>query len=468
MKYKLLVIICLLSFLNSEAQIKNVKNSGYKIEISIPKSAGNILHLAAFSDGVPYSIDSVMVSSKGKAVFKSDKQLPQGQYLLYKKPDVQMEILVGNEQSNIRIALDENNLQNSKVEGSKDTKLFWEYIRYINQNNEELSKLNQKLDKTDNLQEKEELWDELVSKEKHLLQYMHSQVQQHQGTWFASFLKGSISIALPISKPASMEDVNTNNAYNRKHYFDNIDFDDSRLWNTNYFPRMINEYLSQLIPQIPDTVANETSMLVAKTVNDSTAFEKMLSYTLNNAMQSKYMGMENVWAKLAEDYILNKNLSWIEKEKEAQIRSLYEVLKFNRIGMEATNIQAISVDGDTINTNDTSSDFTVLFFYNTTCSHCKQTINILRSQIFPKYKANQLSVIAFNIDSNEQAWKSYVKDNKLSEWINCFDPAYKSAYWMYYDTSSVPMIYVLDKNKRIIARKIDGENLEKLLGYYIK
>lgn len=464
MKSKLLFIICLLSFSISEAQIKDKKDSGYKIEVNLPKSVGKTLHLAKFSNGSPYSIDSVTVSPKGKAIFRSNEQLPQGQYLLYKRPDLQMELLLGDEQKNIRIKLNEDDLQNSKITGSKDTELYWNYIRHINKENEEIKNLSQKLDKIESQTGKEVLVSQIVSKENQILEYMNSLAKQYEDRWFGSFLKGTI----PIKKPHGMANAITNQDYLRKHYFDNINFNDPRLWNTSYFPKMIKNYLSNHIPQIPDTVAYEASKLVSKTVNDSISFKEMLSYILNDAMQSKYMGMENVWAKLAEDYILDKNIPWIEKEKEAQIRSLHEALKLNRIGMKATNLEVVSLDGDTINTNDIEAQFTILYFYNTTCGHCKETTTILRNNIYPKYKDHKLRIIAFNLGNDEKSWREYISNNNLSEWTNCFDPTYKSAYWMYYDTSAVPMIYVLDKNKRIIARKVDGENLDKLLGYYIQ
>jgi hypothetical protein len=56
----------------------------------------------------------------------------------------------------------------------------------------------------------------------------------------------------------------------------------------------------------------------------------------------------------------------------------------------------------------------------------------------------------------------------MTGWINAADPNNKSQYWMNFDTSYIPAVFVLDKNKKIIAKKIDVEGLKQVFGYYIK
>lgn len=469
MKSKFTLITCLIFFALSVKSQNNKKESGgYRIEVNIPKSKGAFLHLVRYYNGLPYTLDSVMVSQQGKAVFSSVKKLPEGQYLIYKKPDIQMEILVGKEQNNIKLYLDESNLTNSKVSGSPDTELFWNYINQVSKISSELEPIEKQLSITNNQLDKERLLGKKNNIENRILEFISSQVEMYPKQWFGIFLKGTKPVEMPIEQPTTVDEVNQNKNYIREHYFDNIDLTDARYWNTNYFPKMVESYLYKQLPQIPDTVAFEASRLVSKTASDSTSFKEMLSFILNDAMQSKYMGMENVWAKLTEDYILDKDVSWIGNEKIAQIGSLYEALKFNRIGMHATNLRLSTVNGDTINTNGVNADFTILYFFNPTCGHCLNTTSALRDHIYPKYKDKGLRIIAIDIDTDTKKWKEYIENNNISEWINCADPNYKSAYWMYYDTSGVPMIYVLNKDKKIIARKVDESNLEKLLGYYIK
>ena len=62
-------------------------------------------------------------------------------------------------------------------------------------------------------------------------------------------------------------------------------------------------------------------------------------------------------------------------------------------------------------------------------------------------------------------WKKYIKEHKL-DWINVMDTYHTSNFRHDYDVVTTPMIYLLDENKKIIAKKIDVENLDKVLKHF--
>ena len=55
-----------------------------------------------------------------------------------------------------------------------------------------------------------------------------------------------------------------------------------------------------------------------------------------------------------------------------------------------------------------------------------------------------------------------IQEYKL-KWVNVCDPYYKSGFRNYYDIYSTPVIYLLDKNKKIIAKRLSPEQLEDLI-----
>ena len=119
------------------------------------------------------------------------------------------------------------------------------------------------------------------------------------------------SISLPYSQPKDEKEYLKNKEYGKAHYFDNINLTDPRFWRTNYFVLHINTYMRQWVDQIPDSLAVAASRLVAKTKSNEICFKEMLSELTNEAMKSNVMGDENIWARLYEDYMVNKNISWI-------------------------------------------------------------------------------------------------------------------------------------------------------------
>jgi hypothetical protein len=61
-----------------------------------------------------------------------------------------------------------------------------------------------------------------------------------------------------------------------------------------------------------------------------------------------------------------------------------------------------------------------------------------------------------------EKWKNYIKENKL-DWINVADPKLQNNFREEFDIKTTPQIFILDKDKKILAKKIDEETLEKIM-----
>ncbi len=70
---------------------------------------------------------------------------------------------------------------------------------------------------------------------------------------------------------------------------------------------------------------------------------------------------------------------------------------------------------------------------------------------------------AIETNENEVAkWKDYIKKNKL-DWINVTDIFHTDNIHQRFDIIATPVIYVLDENKNIIAKKIEIGDLNKVI-----
>jgi hypothetical protein len=69
--------------------------------------------------------------------------------------------------------------------------------------------------------------------------------------------------------------------------------------------------------------------------------------------------------------------------------------------------------------------------------------------------------------TDKKEWTDFLTEDKLYDWVNAWDPTRDSHYWEFYDTSVTPGVYLLDKDKKIIAKKIDAKSLDKILDFEI-
>lgn len=451
MRSKILCIILSLLFtVNMEAQ--NIKNA-FRLEANIPQTIDK-LYFGQYWSGQSYAIDSVVPTS-GKAMFTRDTQFDPGEYFIYSKTGLLIKLLLDKEQDNIQISVDPSDPKQNKISGSEDTRLFWQY-QTLSKKAEDLKK---SLGKSPNKDETDEL--------KRLQKDISDLIAKHGGTWFATYAKGDTPITLPFPAPKNVDEFYSNKHYGRIHYFDNMDLTDPRLWRSDYLISAINVYMSTWIEQIPDSLATAASEIVAKTKGNDLCFKEMLSYFINTSLNSKNMGSENVWAKLYEDYIRGHDVPWITTKQRGLLSQKYETIKMNRIGMTAQALQLETIDGEPINTGEIGADFLILYFYDHDCSHCQETVPKAHG-LYKAYKDKDVRIVAIDINNNKEQMKSFIEKHNLQDWINCTDADYKSKFWIYYNVSGVPSIYIIDKDKKIIAKDVDNEGIKKVLEFYIR
>lgn len=471
MKFNFFIFLSLLLFCKVEAQNNNTNADidGFKIEVNIPTQKGQKLYLGQYWKDATYAIDSIYLSNDGNAVISIPHKLEQGQYFLYIKPSFQIDLLIGENQNNVRLYINENDFSQSTVSGSKDTGLLWKYLSEIQKYDIDIDEINEKLSDPNILaQGRTDLETQLNLLQEKKRNYTNATIKQNEKEWFGIFTKGLESITLPYSQPKNEKEYIENKEYGKAHYFDNINLTDPRFWRTNYFTSYINTYMRQWVDQTPDSLAIAAVRLVEKTKTNDVCFKEMLSELTNESLKSNVMGDENVWTRLYEDYILDKNVSWIDSTQHSELRRMYEVVKNNRLGMKAYNLTLQTIDEKTINTNDIKAEYTVLYFYDPDCTHCKAQTPKLYNELYQKYRDKGVEIIAINIGKDKQEWEQFVTENKLTDWINCSDFDFKSSYWMYYDISGIPAVFVLNKDKIIVAKKINEENLEKFFNYQYK
>ena len=471
MKYNILIFLSLLSFCMVEAQYYNTNadGKGFRMEVNIPSQKGNKLYLGQYYKDATYAIDSAYLSTDGKATLSLSYTPEQGQFFLYIKPSFQLDLLIGENQNNIQLYIDENDFSKSTVSGSKDTELLWKYLGEVQKFDADINETEEQLSGSAIIEQvRTELKTQLKLLEEKKRNYTNASIIKHNKEWFGVFIKGLESISLPYSQPKDEKEYLKNKEYGKAHYFDNINLTDPRFWRTNYFVLHINTYMRQWVDQIPDSLAVAASRLVAKTKSNEICFKEMLSELTNEAMKSNVMGDENIWARLYEDYMVNKNISWIDSTKYSELRRMYETIKNNRLGMKAQNLTLKSMDGKPINTNSIKAEYLILYFYDPNCTHCQTETPKLHNELYRKYKDKGVEIVAINISSNKEEWERFVNNNKLTDWINCSDFDHKSSYWMYYDTSGIPAVFVLNKDKIIVAKKINEESLDKFFNYQYK
>jgi thiol-disulfide isomerase/thioredoxin len=125
-----------------------------------------------------------------------------------------------------------------------------------------------------------------------------------------------------------------------------------------------------------------------------------------------------------------------------------------------------SYKGIFVSLYDIDKEFTILYFWEPDCGHCKEATPKLKA-FYEKVKDDNIEVFAVCTTADKPKWAKYIEDNKLT-WINGWDPERSSHFDYYYNVQSTPIVYILDKNKIIIAKKLAVEDIASFIENYRK
>ena len=314
-----------------------------------------------------------------------------------------------------------------------------------------------KIDSTTYVKTFEEMTAKVEGKQKTLL-------ENHKNDFLSAYLKGTMPVETPefSELPDSIRN-RVRYQHFRDHYFDNIDLSDPRFLRTPYFPNMVDKFISKHVLQDPDTLAMVAFNLIEKSRKDTTTFQVMTSKMINYGISSKMMGMDALWLKIAEKYYFDGTAYWADSAWVESLRKEAKKIRHNLIGMKAHNLIMRDSTNKPVNMKDIDAEVLLVYFYEPSCGHCKKTTPVLYDSVYTKWKDKGFEVLACYTQLEHTEWMEFIQKNKMYNWYNVWDPYRESWFWEYYDTSATPGIYLLNKERKIIAKKIDMETLDMIL-----
>ncbi|MDQ6722756.1 MAG: TlpA family protein disulfide reductase [Thermoproteota archaeon] len=144
----------------------------------------------------------------------------------------------------------------------------------------------------------------------------------------------------------------------------------------------------------------------------------------------------------------------------------------NLIGEKAADLDMVDSAGKSYNLYSVNAAYTIVCFWDPTCSHCREEIPRLDSFYRAKWKQQGVKVYGVLSENEKIKWLQFIKENNLKDWINVYQTeeaknaitsSQKPGYKQLYDVTQTPTLYLLDKDKRIIAKKLTLQQMDDLL-----
>ncbi len=470
MKNGLLALMCasiLTAFLGESAVAQ-----GYRIEAILKglKDTTAILGHYKYNGQQFIAKDTARSDASGRMVFEGKENLPGGLYLILLPGQQKLvQLVYSGKETNFSLQTDTSNVVKSMVvKGSEENKIFYEYQQELGNLSEEANVLDtEKKLKTDQVSKA------LIDKKLNDLQqkvtaYQKKFLADHAETFTAKLLKVTKDPEIP-SAPVLANGRNDSVwvfNYYKNHYWDNFDFTDPRMARTPFMQPKLERYVKELIVQIPDSIIKDADALIKKASGDKELKSQMIYYITSEYENPKTVGTEGVFVHMAEKYYLSGDME-VSADAVKRIGERVASMKPLLVGKVIPDVILSDPEKKPVSIHGIKADYTVLFFYSPTCGHCKEAAPKLK-EFYDKEKEKGAKVLAIATDQSPEDWKKFIKDYKLEELYNGYDYTSKHDFRTEYDVFTTPTIYVLDKDKKVVARKMPIESLDDFFNYYLR
>lgn len=417
-----------------------------------------------------FTDDTVKTDQKGCAVFEAGTPLPQGMYQLVLPDKKYVEFFISENQFFSFKTSSKNPSEDVVFGNSRENTVFTVWQHGMNRNRKEISTLQGKLKEGVAVADSARKYAARIKEIQQTIAESWDQVLHDlNGTFAGAFVNGLKPLKFPdnLQNPRSENDMLQRYQFGSSHFFDGVDFNDERLLRTPIFESKLDQYFSQVVAPIPDSIIKMADRVIALAKPKPEIYQFVVQFLLNLYTEPKIMGFDAVYVHLAEKYYLNGGAPWIDASNLQGIRTRVGELKPLLIGNPAPPLEGlVTLSGEAVGLKTVRESILILYFWEPDCSFCKEATPKLLS-IYPVLKEKGVEILALNTRTDKESWRQYIEANKLS-WINAYSPDKAQNMIRNYNAWSTPKIIILDQARRIIAKDITVENVQPFLDQYFR
>lgn len=463
-KFKLIVLLIILTRL--------VMAGGLQIRVKFPSFADSSLVLAHYYLSGIYADDTIKFDNNGEGVFKRDTLLPQGLYKLFRNSSNHFDFLLGEDQ-NIQISGKDFTPETIKIEGAAESHEFLNYMLFLKglqTKRKEFSDKQKGSSPADSVAINGQI--DALGEELHA--YWKKKSSEYPNTFLAKFLMANY-VPVPDVKTIPPE-ISQNDSlllryrfdFQKAHFFDYFDIRDERFLYTPLIKPKMETWFNNVLYPAYDSVKPYVMDLIEDVRPIKKVFQYVTSFLLNTSINSNIMGMDALFVDLAKKYYLSGQAFWADSTTLAKIRENVIFAEKNLIGLTAPELRLESIDGEIISLHEISASYTLLLIFEPNCSHCKVFVPQLHKEVYEPFHQKGLEVYAIYSMDNRSEWEQFVMKEGLTDWINVWDPQNRSRFKITYDARKTPGVYLLDKNKKIVAKKLSVDQIKNILTRELK
>lgn len=464
-----IITLLLLGAAPQEAQAARGKKEpykGYRFTLFIYGNTDSVMYLGNYYAGGTYAFDTARISPKGMFVFENkEKVLKPGLYFFVNPAGIYVEFAVyGNEKLDFHFDTEEPGWQrNMNVKGSKENKLLFDFHKATRAIYSTIDSAQAAM--TDSAA--------FAAFRRHQLMRMDSLNYAYIDTYPNSLLVLMMNATRDPDVPVTDKDGkklsdNERWQYMMEHYFDYTRLDDDALIRTplKIFKERLDRYLDVFLKNAPpDIIIKYIDPIIDRAKPSKENFRYLIHTLAEKYLQSNIMSYDEIYVHLVKRYIEPGLCDWMSPSTVDMNVKRADTWEKLLIGKKAPQLIMKDTKGQWHDLYSIPNKYTLLVFWSPTCGHCKTVIPDLYKR-YAKYK-DQCDIGTYAIlsepdEPTRPKWHEFIKANNL-EWLNIDGGEANIDWHEVYDIETTPQIYLLDKDKKILAKRLNADSFEEVI-----
>ena len=448
---------------------------GYNIKVTLKPYKNEKIYLGYYYGKMKALADSTVLNENSSGIFTGKEPLHGGIYFIVSpRKEILFELLLDRDQE-FSVSADTTNILGSVVyAGTTDNTQFQSYSGFASQTGLAINRLSNEIKTGASPKDSAAINSQIKALSRSMTTYRDSIGKRFPGS-FLSMLFAAMrepEIPPPSSHPGGKYDSNFAYQYYKSNYWRGISLADERLVRTPFFELKLEKYYKELVFPQSDSIKKEIDAMLLEARPSKEMFKYLLVHFVQKYINPEYMGQDAVFVHLFEKYVNTGQADFFTAQYKDHMTKRAYSLMANLIGQPAANLDMVDSSGKSVPLYNVQSEYVVVCFWDPGCSHCKEVVPKVDSIYKAKWKNQGVVVYGVKTDGTKADWLKFINEHKLSGWLHVHQlPEQQSAesaagrpgYKQLYDVYQTPILYLLDKNKRIIAKKLTYLQIDEVI-----
>lgn len=379
------------------------------------------------------------VLKNNEFVFKSNG-FARGFYQIKFKENVFINLILGNE--SIGMQGDLNNLSSIKITNSKENEVYLQYKVFAEKHNGHMKNIQADANKAYALQNTNP---SAFQSQMEVLKAKYDSLNLVQQAFFKTLIDNNKD--LYISK--FLKNLIVDPSVTKENFITSSDFNDPELLRSDILNTKISIFFNTYVEQ-----SLEAYKEAAQNIIDRTKGTK--------GQEIAFLALLNIFGSVDMDFastIASQYAKAFPGSSKAKSILASMPKPSPQVGEFAPDIILPDAQGNNIQLSSLKGKVVLIDFWASWCGPCRmENPNVVK--VFNKYKDKGFTIFGVSLDNDKNKWLQAIEKDNLT-WLHVSDlKHWKSEGAALYSVRSIPATFLIDREGKIVAKNLRGEQLE--------